>query len=486
MDNHVERTIKGTQEQAAAAWVDYLNRIRLERLARILSNLDKRLDLAMDYIDSAKQELSAILSSNRGGEKGIHGFIAEIFETYFGNADCAINGKSSGYEWVNDNGEIDIIKFGVAIQQKFSKSQGHFGLEQIKEHMQKYPDFLKNGGKYQLPKDFYEYVKRVSQMSDAEIAKLTNNEADGLNYSKAKWIKEFLEKEGITIDDIEPSQLTYAEVQRGAASETITRKENELKETDQRRREKARLENAPSLKEATKAAGVSAALEGGTAFALTFLNKLKQRKRITEFTEDDWKEVGIETAKGTVKGGIRGGTIYGFTNFTPVPSNVACAFVTASFGIAAQISSLEKENLSSEDFLINCETICLDSAVSAVAALAGQAFIPVPALGAIVGSFVGNILYTNCQKFGNMQTQRLAQQYQQEVNTVIVMLDAQYALCVKQLQESYAQFKSFEALAFSDDVNTAFNGSIKLALLVGVPSDKVLSSIEQIDDYFLS
>ena len=66
------------------------------------------------------------------------------------------------------------------------------------------------------------------------------------------------------------------------------------------------------------------------------------------------------------------------------------------------------------------------------------------------------------------------------------MLDERYVLCVKQLQESYARFQSFEELAFSEDVNIAFDGSIKLAMEAGVPANQILTSIEQIDDYFLS
>lgn len=50
-----------------------------------------------------------------------------------------------------------------------------------------------------------------------------------------------------------------------------------------------------------------------------------------------------------------------------------------------------------------------------VAALAGLALIPGPVLGAIVGSFVGNILYTSCQKIGSQQTQRIVQKYQEDV-----------------------------------------------------------------------
>ena len=265
MDSNAERTIKRTQEQAVASWIDYLKQIRIERLMMVLRNLDKHVFLALDYIEEAKKELSLLLTSNRGGDKGIHGFIAEIFEVNFGNADSAIRGNKPGYEWVNNNGVNDIIKNGVDIQMKFSKSGGHFGLEAVKEHLQKYPDFLKNGGKYQLPKDFYEYVKQVSEMTDQEIGRLAKGDSDGLNYSKAKWIKEFFAKEGITIDDIEPSQLNYKEVQREVAQETIARKEEDIRAVDQENRGEAWPTSAPGRRSPDRSRGWRSTSSAGLA-----------------------------------------------------------------------------------------------------------------------------------------------------------------------------------------------------------------------------
>ena len=63
--------------------------------------------------------------------------------------------------------------------------------------------------------------------------------------------------------------------------------------------------------------------------------------------------------------------------------------VTATFGVAAQARKLSKGDISAEDFIDNCEIVCLDVAVSALSSMLGEVLIPVPVLGAIIGNTVG-------------------------------------------------------------------------------------------------
>lgn len=485
MENHAERTIKSTQEQAIAAWISFLNKVRLDELIRRLNIQDLHLEDALQQINILK-EFIGDPAHILGNVNTKHGEIAEYTQVCFSNARQAIKGLEKEYSFsgVGRTAPEDYLRNGLPVQSKFHHELKStlFGTNGLKSHLETYPDFIMKGGSYDIPKDQYQKLVDILDKLENSPSQLSTKE-----YNLAVKIKEYLKEKDLDITkDIKPAVVDYDEVQKGVINDTIDKETDRIEKEDAQLREKARYDTRATLKEGVKAAGVSAAIEGGTSFALSVAAKLKQGRKLAEFTEDDWKEIGVETGKGTVKGGIRGGALYYFTNFTPVNSNVACAFVSASFGIVSQIRSLEKDELSSEEFLINCETICLDSAISALSAMAGSALIPVPVIGAVVGSLVGNILYTCCQKYGNQQTKRIVQNYQEDVNAVIVMLDARYALCVKQLQESYAQFQSFEELAFSEDVNKAFDGSIKLALMSGVPEKMVLSSIEQIDNYFMS
>ena len=361
------------------------------------------------------------------------------------------------------------------------QSGGHFGLEAIKEHLNKYPEFIKNGGKYQLPKDFYQELKRLLSMSKDEAAKESTS-----TYRLWKWVQEFSTESGITPDNLEPAILDYSAVQKGRIDETVKREEQNIRNEDQSRRDAAYNASKPTLKQGTQATAIGAAAEGGMTFFLSIMKKRNQKKNLMEFTEDDWKEIGIDTAKGATQGGIRGATIYAMTNFTATPAAVANALVTASFGVVAQAYQLHQGNITQEDFIVNSEILCLDVSVSALASLLGQTLIPIPVLGTIIGNMAGMFMYQIAKDHLSEREQVLIRNYQESFTALNKMLEEHYQQLIAQLQKELAKYTSMLELAFDRDVNIAFNGSIALADYVGVIQDRVLHSKSDIDNYFLN
>lgn len=139
--------LKTNQEQAVASWINYLNQIRLDRLMEALNQQDKNWSDAMITIEIALSKIKEdIVTRNRGGEKGMHGFIVEIAECGIGNARQQIEGEAATHVWVNDNGPVDIMRGAQAIQQKFVQSGGHLSLQAVRMHLKAYPDFIKDGG----------------------------------------------------------------------------------------------------------------------------------------------------------------------------------------------------------------------------------------------------------------------------------------------------------------------------------------------------
>ena len=271
-----------------------------------------------------------------------------------------------------------MVRDGVNIQQKFVHGDHLWGLTKVQEHLQKYPDFIKQGGKYQIPADFYEKVKRLLNMPPEEASRLQSGNGDGFTYSQWNKVQDFFRNSGISPNDIEPASLNYADVQVNATDQTFVNERNKIQEMDQENRNRAYEASKPTVQEAAKAAGVSAAFEGGTAFCIGVYKKLKAGRKISEFTAEDWKELGIDTAKGTGAGGIRGAAIYGMTNFTATPAAIASACVTAAIGMVAQSKKLRAGEISEDDFVNSSEVLCLDVSVSAVASLIGQTVIPIP------------------------------------------------------------------------------------------------------------
>ena len=82
----VSQIAKSTQEQAVAAWVDYLNQLRLNELLAKLAAQDINLEQALAELQKMKDAIAAVIETNRGGTKGAHGFIAEAADTTFTQA----------------------------------------------------------------------------------------------------------------------------------------------------------------------------------------------------------------------------------------------------------------------------------------------------------------------------------------------------------------------------------------------------------------
>ena len=479
--------IKSTQEQASAAWIDYLNQLRIDDLVSALSKQDDNLAAAVTELTQAKLTIVAeIIERNRGGIKGAHGFIAEASVTSFGNAEKLIDGLKSCYEWVNDNGPTDMVRDGVNIQQKFVQGDNLWGLTKVQEHLQKYPDFIKQGGKYQIPADFYEKVKTLLDMSPEEANRLQSGNGDGFTYTQWKKVQDFFQSSGVSPNDIEPASLDYADVQVNATDHTFANERDKIQEMDQRNRDRAYEASKPTMQEAAKAAGVSAALEGGTAFCIAVYKKLKAGKKISEFTAEDWKELGVDTAKGAGTGGIRGVAIYGMTNFTATPAAIASACVTAAIGMAAQSQKLRAGEITEDDFVNSSEVLCLDVSVSAVASLIGQTVIPIPVLGAVIGNVAGMFMYGMAKDHLSEKEQTITERFLTEMQTLDQILEFKYQKFIEFLRKEFAKYKSVLELAFDPQANIAFANSITLAELVGVSDEKILREKSNIDTYFLN
>lgn len=473
--------VKSTQEQATAAWINVLNQQRINELLRALDAQDISLEQALAELQKLKDFIGDpehIL----GNAATKHGEIAENAQVYISNARKLIEGlaKEYSFEGVGRTAPEDYLRNGQPIQSKFyTGAAGNNTFRAIKEHLEKYPDFIQNGGKYEIPKDQYE---KIIELLNKKSSELSRSEA-----TLVKAIREWEKANSISFSDkVNPSVVNYSDVQQGTINDTVQKEETSIKEKDQKRRDEAYHKSKPSMKEGAKVTAVSAALEGGVAFCTNVAKKRKEGKKLSEFTADDWKEVGIDTGASTVKGGIRGAAVYALSNFTATPANVATGLVTATFGVTAQAKLLREGKIDNEEFLINSEALCLDVTISTVSSLLGQVAIPVPVLGAIIGNVAGMFLYDIAKNQGLKQEQSLIAGYQAEITALIERLDEQNRALLRLLESNLKRFKSMLELAFDSDINTAFDSSIKFARFNGVAEEKILKTKSDIDAFFLA
>lgn len=482
---NAEKVVRSSQEQAVAAWIGLINQMRIDDLIENLNRQNQNLDSAMESMNWALGKIEDLVVTNRGGSKGVHGFIAEVAECGLENAQSLVHGDKPVMEWVNDNGPADLLRNGVEIQVKFVNAGGKFSLDAVATHLEKYPDFLDKGGVYQIPKDHLDAIRSLYEMPREEAVKLVSS-TGGPSYSNWKSIHEFFDSSGFSIDDLEASKFEYSEVQKNVIADNMAEEKIRLADESERIKKDIYEEHKPTLQEGAKAAVAGAVLEAGTAFALSVKSHLGNGKRIGDLTQDDWEEIAKDSGMGLVKGGVRGGAVYGLSNYTATPSSVASALVTASFGVAACAYRFRSGELTEIEFIESSEIACLDASVSAFSSFVGQAVIPVPILGALVGNAVGTTVYELGKDFYSKREAELLAHYTQELKALDTELDCEYTACINSLRENMGTYISLLGKAFSPNSAMAFSGSVELAASLNVPDSEILHTREEVDDFFLN
>ena len=86
--------------------------------------------------------------------------------------------------------------------------------------------------------------------------------------------------------------------------------------------------------------------------------------------------------------------------------------------------------------------------------------------------------------FADLKEKEIINQYLNEISELDEKLKAEYAKYVESLSQSYVKFLGILMNAFSPNVEAAFNGSIELALSMGVPVEDILDSHSKVVSYF--
>lgn len=474
------KILKSSQEQASSAWIEYLRILREEALIDILSAQDVNLEKALKTLNEIK-EFIASPEHILGSFQTKHGEVAEHMQVGFVNAEQLIQGKAPThtFEGVGRLAMEDYLRDGKMIQSKFYNGvKGTF--QAVCKHLGDYPQFISEGGTYDIPKDQYEQLMDIYHRGETLRSSLHTSEETLFKNMKA-WEAE----NGVSIKEVvKPAVVGYDEVQLGVADKTIDTEQGKVKDLDERIRGEAQDAAKPTLQEGVKATIAGAALEGAMTFAIKVIQIRKSGKKFSEFTEEDWKSVGIDTALGAGKGAIRGATVYTLTNFTPVPSPIASAMVTASFGMVAQARKLHNGDIDKEEFLDNTEILCLDVAVSALSSMLGEVLIPIPILGTLIGNTVGMFMLEISKVYLGKAEQKLIEKYRAQYMTVVKKLNEEYQSYVIALNAEIEQYNSLVALAFDGDANTRFELTVDVAQLAGVDTSKILKTDEERDAFF--
>lgn len=244
----------------------------------------------------------------------------------------------------------------------------------------------------------------------------------------------------------------------------------------------------PNLGEAAKVAAIGAAVSAGMTLAINIYKKNKQGIKISDFTVEDWQEIGLDTGKKAVKGGITGGAVYGLTNLTNMSAPVASGLVSATFGMSSLLKDYRRGEMTFNELIENSEILCMDTGVVTLGSMIGQAIIPVPVVGAVVGSIVSNIIYDLAKDIFEEKELELLNEYHNRYKEQISELENEIHDYVKGILNKYQKLGGILNMAFDTDINyeIRFLYSQQLALELGVDPVEVLMTERDINDYFLN
>lgn len=373
-----------TSGQADAVIVDAVNASRINQLLQKLAVIDRNKAGADEEIRVLKAEVQKLLTTNRGGVKGIHGFIGETSQVHISNIKAFINGEEPLYILLDDNSMTDYTRGFEIIQQKACQAGGHLGLDAIKRHMDKYPEFVEQGGIYQIPKDMFAKYEQLKNLPEEVAMKLRKEDL-----RLWKYIRTFSEENPGAV--IEPMEVSYTDIQAGNIDNTVKRVEKNTDQEFEKQRKVAEAEHAPSLEEFLKICGISAAIEGGISAGSEFVQKLRSGKKLSDFTKQDFKDIGAKLMIGSGKGAFRGCIVYVATNIYKLPASIVSGVVTALYGICREGYLLFKKRISRKQFTKESIFIVLETAASTAGAFIGKKlFKKHPIVGALAGSIIGS------------------------------------------------------------------------------------------------
>ncbi|AFQ09221.1 TPA: hypothetical protein ACG05V_005926 [Bacillus pacificus] len=474
------------KSQSIAKQLDEVVREKLQNQERQNLNFEKALQ-CMIKMRQFLSEPKHIL----GSEQTKHGEVAEHLEVNVRNAWAALKGNSevATFEGVARTAPEDFILDGVRYQSKFINGTNNT-LKHVLHHFEKYKDGSMN---YSIPKDQYAIITSIK----------SGDFSGGLNDKSVRAILQKVEeierRTGRGFQEIvKPSVSNYSEVQLGRAGETVSMHQDRIIEENQRiqdeiqsdAKEKVKIievQKGPSFREGGKVAGTAVVIATSLNAITVIYSKVKHGKKIQEFDKNDWKDIGLSSAEAGVKGGITAGSIYALTNLTSLSAPFAGAVTSAVMGLSSLLVDLQKEQISMDEFVTQGQILCIEAGIAATGGAIGQMLIPIPVLGAVIGTVTANFVWGFAKDKLGARERELKKVLDAYTESILVKVEKAYQEIISKINAKYTQYNSLIDAAFDVQANSEVlaAASVELAFELGVNRKKILKSDVDLDAFFL-
>ena len=469
--------------QVAAAWsaLDAAN--RAGELAATLRDQDRaflgamrELQVVRDFVGSPGNIL--------GRTDTKHGEIAEQVHVAVSRARDVLYGRvpTATFDEVARTGPVDYRVDGVDIQSKYYNGLRNTLGKGVAPHAATHPDFASKHGLYHIPRDQHQQLEelqqtgRIESLSDSSATKIQSR-VDDLERATGRAAN----------DLIKSGEATYDEVKRGRIHDTLQNREDRLARENEELRQAARDEHRPSLAGLGTAAAVGAAAGGAVGLAQAIWVKCREGASPFrgEFSIQDWQDVGVVAAQGAGGGAVAGSAVYVLTNSTALAAPFAGSLVSALMGVGALLRNHHAGTIDGDQFVEMSHIVAMDAAIAGLAVAAGQTLVPIPMLGALLGSLAGRIVASALKDGLGESASALAAELADYEQSAFEQLDEEYRALVQRLDAWFGNLERLAATAFDLESNTALRlqASVQVAEAVGVPEERILRTTGDVDAF---
>ena len=487
--------------QGLAEWITQSNHERRIPLYEALDALQGELDLQEQAFGNALSEIDWVRTkigspeNILGSEKTKHGEIAEIAEVGIRRARDILVGRTPNAFWNEADrlGAEDYGIGGIPVQSKFINGVNN-GLRHVISHAERYPDFGSNdGGFYHIPRDQHDTILRVMK-----------GDTDGFNPRTVAAIQSKVQSiehlRGRPFDDIvQPASHNYADVMQGKIHDTLDGHESDLSDKNRALKQQIKEEHseevktaqakaAPTLGEMGQIAAKGAAVGAGLNITVHVYKRWAQDGRPpTQFTQDDWKEIGGSALSGGTAGGISAAALYGLTNYSTLSAPFAGAVVSSGRAMVTLTQQYQNGNISYDEYTDLSLIATTEAGIAAAGAALGQALIPVPVLGAVIGSSTARLVSMHAKTLLEKEADQLAERIDLQFEQQIASLTREHRLILARLDAKMLRLGDLTSTAFDLNINAhlLLLSSMRLAEAHGVPDALIIRSTNDVDAFIL-
>ena len=467
--------------QVAAAWSALDAAHRDGELAAALRGQDRaflgamrELQVVRDFVGSPENILGRTNTKHGEIAEQVHVGVSRAWDVVYGRAPAAT------FVGVARTGPVDYRVDGVDIQSKYYNGLRNT-LEGVATHAEKYRDFPNEHGRYHIPRDQYRQFHELRQTG--EIEGLSGRSAATIQ----RRVDDLEQTTGRSADDLlEPGEAAYPEVQRGRIHDTLRDREDELARENEDLRQAARAEHGPSLAGLGTAAALGATAGGGIGLAQAIWVKCREGKSPFrgEFSTQDWRDVGVVAAQGAGGGAVAGSTVYVLTNSTALAAPFAGSLASGLMGVGGLLRDHHAGTIDGDQFVEMSHIVAMDAAIAGLTAAAGQTLVPIPMLGALLGSLAGKLVASALKDALGESASALSAKLAEYERDALEQLDEEQRALMHRLDAWFGNLERLAAKALDPECNTRLlEASVQAAKTVGVPEESILRTTGDVDAF---